>query len=258
MLAYDAPSNSVHTETFDGPLELLLYLVRREGVDIREVRISPITDAFLTHLEVLEILDLDIAGDFLLLAATLCFLKSRELLPRAQAEEGEEDEEDPAAIRDALARRLIEYQRYQEASINLGNHPWLNRDVFAAPHRPIAPEERPIDPRVGPLGLLEIFQGILTRHAAPEPVHEVHRERYSLTEMAGWVLGQIRAGPRELTDLLNGLDYRIDRVVAFLATLELARLQYLELEQRYHLGPVVLRSLNTDINPDLRALAGEN
>ena len=256
MLAYDAPSNSIRTETFDGPLELLLYLVRREGVDIREVRIAPITDAYLAHLQVLEILDLDIAGDFLLLAATLCFLKSRELLPRAREEDEVPDEEDPEAIREALARRLIEYQRYQEASINLGGRAWLGRDVFAPPHRPIAPEERPIDPRVGPLGLLEIFQGVLVRHAAPEPVHEVHRERYSLKEMAGWVLDQIRPGPRELTELLMALDYRMDRVVAFLATLELARLQYLELEQRYHLGPVTLRSL-TDDTPDLRALAGE-
>ncbi len=257
MLAYDAPSNSVKTETFDGPLELLLYLVRREGVDIREVRIAPITDAYLAHLEMLEILDLDIAGDFLVLAATLCFLKSRELLPRAPALEDEEDEQDPDALREALARRLIEYQRYQEASINLGNRAWLDRDVFAAPYRPIAPEERPIDPRVGPLGLLEIFQEILANHAAPEPVHEVHRERYSLKEMAGWVLDQIRAGPRELTELLSVLDYRMDRVVAFLSTLELARLQYLDIEQRYHLGPIILRSLNTDSTPDLRALAGE-
>ncbi len=257
MLAYDAPSNSVKTETFDGALELLLYLVRREGVDIREVRIAPITDAYLAHLEMLEILDLDIAGDFLVLAATLCFLKSRELLPRAPALEDEEDEQDPDALREALARRLIEYQRYQEASINLGNRAWLDRDVFAAPYRPIAPEERPIDPRVGPLGLLEIFQEILANHAAPEPVHEVHRERYSLKEMAGWVLDQIRAGPRELTELLSVLDYRMDRVVAFLSTLELARLQYLDIEQRYHLGPIILRSLNTDSTPDLRALAGE-
>ena len=258
MLAYDAPSNSVHTETFDGPLELLLYLVRREGVDITELRIAPITDAYLQHLEMLEILDLDIAGDFLVLAATLCFLKSRELLPRAAALDDDGDDQDPDALREALARRLIEYQRYQEASINLGNRAWLGRDVFAAPFRPIAPEERPIDPRVGPLGLLEIFQTVLTRHAAPEPVHEVHREHYSLKEMAGWVLAQIRTGPRELTDLLSALDYRMDRVVAFLSTLELARLQYLHLEQRYHLGPVVLRSLNTEINPDLRALAGED
>ena len=258
MLAYDAPSNSVHTETFDGPLELLLYLVRREGVDIREVRISPITNAYLAHLEILEILDLDIAGDFLVLAATLCFLKSRELLPRVAALEGQEEEQDPEAVREALARRLIEYQRYQEASINLGNRPWLDRDVFAPPMRPVAPEERPIDPRVGSLGLLEIFQNILTRHAAPEPVHEVHRERYSLKEMAGWVLDQIHPGPRELTDLLAVLDYRMDRVVAFLAILELARMQYLDLDQRYHLGPIILRSMTTDTTPDLRALVGES
>ncbi len=258
MLAYNAQSRSVHTETFDGPLELLLFLVRREGVDIREVRIAPITDAYLAHLGMLEIFDLDIAGDFLVLAATLCFLKSRELLPRLRAIEDEEDEEDPEAIRDALARRLIEYQRYQEASAALADRAWLGRDTFAPPARPIAPEERPIDPRVGPLGLLQIFHDILDRHAAPPPVHEVHREQYSLKDMAGWILDQLRAGPRELTDLMEVLDHRMDRVVAFLATLELARLQFLSVEQSYHLGPILLHSRCGDELPDLRLLSGED
>ena len=259
MLAYDARSQSVHTESFDGPLELLLYLVRREGMDIREVRIAPITDAYLSHLRVLEFLDLDLAGDFIVLAATLCFLKSRELLPRlVEEDEALAEEEDPRAIREALARRLLEYQRYQEASLALAERPWLERDTFTRPPTPIAPEEQPVDPRVGPMGLLQIFQRLLTAHAAPEPVHEVARERYSLKEMAGWILDQIRHTPRELADLLSGLDLKMDRVVCFLATLELVRLQYVSVQQAHHLSPVILRSRVTSEDPDLRALSGED
>ena len=259
MLAYDARSQAVHTETFDGPLELLLYLVRREGVDIRDVRIAPITDAYLHHLQLLDILDLDLAGDFIVLAATLCFLKSRELLPRLVVEDAAdaEDEQDPRAVREALARRLLEYQRYQEASHALGARPWLDRDTFTRPPTPVAPEDQPIDPRVGPLGLLQIFQRLLVAHATPEPVHEVVRERYSLKEMAHWILDQIRATPRDLADLLRGLELRMDRVVCFLATLELVRLQYIMVQQGYHLGPVVLHARVDMDDPDLRALSGE-
>lgn len=261
MLAYDARSQSVHTDSFDGPLELLLYLVRREGVDIRDLRISPITDAYLSHLQLLEILDLDLAGDFIVLAATLCYLKSQELIPRVAADEetAGDEEQDPRSIREALARRLMEYARYRDASMALADRPWVGRDTFCRPLDPTLDHAQPIDPRVGPMGLLGIFQALLGRHAAPPKVHEVVRERYSLKEMAAWLLDQIRSGPRELTDLLRALEMRLDRVVGFLATLELVRLQYISVTQDYHLGPVILRSnVAEQVEPDLRALSGED
>ena len=117
--ACDARTSEVHTAEFDGPLELLLFLVRQHGVDIRVVPIAPITDAYLKQLELMDALDLDTAGEFLVIAATLCLIKSREMFPRTRLFEGEEDEEDPAALREALARRLLEYERYKEASESL-------------------------------------------------------------------------------------------------------------------------------------------
>lgn len=260
MLAYDARSQSVHTEAFDGPLELLLYLVRREGVDICDLRISPITDAYLAHLKILDILDLDLAGDFIVLAATLCYLKSQELLPRAPVEDDEEvDADDPRAIREALARRLMEYARFREASEALAERPWLGRDTFTRPVTPLDESERPIDPRVGPMGLLNIFHALLQKHAEPPRVHEVARERYSLKEMAAWLLDQLRSGPRDLVDLLRSLELRMDRVVGFLATLELVRLQYVSVNQDSHLAPIILRSkVAEQAQPDLRALSGED
>ena len=94
ILAYEVNTRQIHTPVFDGPLELLLYLVRRKGVDIRFVKIAPITDAFLHHLTQMHEMQLDIAGEFLLLASTLCYLKSCELLPGLKVEDEEESEEE--------------------------------------------------------------------------------------------------------------------------------------------------------------------
>lgn len=255
MLASDARTVAVRTEEFDGPLELLLYLVRREGVDVRELRIAPITDAYLAHLDLLHALDLDVAGEFLVMAATLCLLKSRELLPRAvvAAEDEEVDEED---LREQLIRKLVEYDRYRVASEELGERLLLGRDVFARPVIPLDVSERPVEAGVDAMGLLEVFYEVLQRHAEPPPVHEVELEVYSLREMASWLLQRLGSGPRSLSDLLSQLERRLDRVVAFLAALEMARLQLIDVTQSHHLAPVVLDARTAPDGADLSALAG--
>lgn len=254
MLAYDAQTRAVHTEPFDGPLELLLFLVRRQGVDVRQVRIAPVTDAFLAHIGLMEVLDLDVAGDFLVLAATLCLLKSRELLPRPVAVDDADD--DTVDLREQLARRLLDYERYRDAALSLSARPWLDRDTFARNAEPVRGEERPVDPGVDTLGLLEVFYAVIQRHRAPPPVHTVAMETYSLEDMASWIFDRLRAGPRELRDLLRGLEQRADRVVAFLATLEMARLQMLDLVQEHHLGAIVLRTAPGVDSPDLSVFSG--
>lgn len=254
MLAHDARTCSVRTEEFDGPLELLLYLVRRQGVDVCELRIAPITDAYLAQLELLHALDLDLAGEFLVMASTLCLLKSRELLPRPDL--AEDREEDPEDLREQLIRKLVEYERYRAASEELGERLLLGRDVFARPVVPLDIAERPVDAGVDAMGLLEIFYDVLQRHAEPPPVHEVELEVYSLREMASWLLDRLGAGPRSLSDLLGQLERRLDRVVAFLAALEMARLQLIDVEQSHHLAPVLLRSRGAAASADLSALAG--
>lgn len=231
----------VRTDVFDGPLELLLFLVRRQAVDVREIRIAPIADDYLAQLQAMEVLDLDIAGEFLVMAATLIFLKSRELLPRPEPALGDEDDSDEAqAIREELTRRLRDYQRYKEAAEKLAERPWLGRDEFAPSPPEVRADEQPVDPGVDAMGLLQIFAEVLCRLSSPDPVHEVERETVSLAEMANRVLERLASGPRELTDLLGGLARRADRLVAFLATLELARLQLIDVRQAHHLGPVVL------------------
>lgn len=242
MFAYNIQTTAVHTPVFDGPMELLLYLVRREGVDIREVSVAPIADAFLAQIDLMSALDLDGAADFLVMASTLCFLKSRELLPNVSPLDTAADEE-ARQLREALARRLMEYVRYREAAEALAERPWLDRDVFSPLPEPVRGNERAIEPGVDALGLLEVFYQVLKRRDTPPPVHEVRRDSRSLRDFADWVLAQLdidTGGPTELADLLFALDNQADRVLAFLTVLELAKIGILDLNQEAHLGPVVI------------------
>jgi segregation and condensation protein A len=256
LLACDARTCQVSTVEFDGPLELLLYLVRQQGVDMRDVPIAPITKAYLAQLSLLEALELDVAGDFLVIAATLCLIKSREMFPRTQLLEGEAAEEDPALLRDELARRLLEYERYQEASQSLLNRPWLGRDVFSRPQPITPPHERLVDPGVDALGLLEVFYGVLQRHAAEPQTHVVARESITIQEIVRWLSTELRQGPRELNDLLRGLGSCAQRVMAFIATLEMAKLQLISVRQTQHLGPVVLESMRSPDTHEIELLIG--
>jgi len=256
LLAADAITGAVHTEEFDGPLELLLFLVRQHGVDIRTVPIAPITDAYLGQIKLMEAMELDTAGDFLVIAATLCLIKSREMFPRTALLEGEEDEEDPAMLREALALRLLEYERYKEASETLANRPWLGRDVFARPEIELSGSERPVDPGVDAMGLLEIFYEVLQRSAVAPHVHQVERQTVSMEEVADWMIRRLQQGPRELNDLMNGLSSSGQRVMAFICTLEMAKLGIISVNQSQHLGPVVLEAQRNPDNADLMLLLG--
>lgn len=254
MLAYDLRTSAVHTAVFDGPMELLLFLVRREGVDIRDVSIAPITDAFLGQLDQMAALDLDTAGEFLVMASTLCFLKSRELLPRPPALVDQDDE--ARDIREALHRRLQEYERYREASQALSALPWLDRDVFAPSPEPVSGRERPVEPGLDALGLLDLYHAVLMRRAAEPPVHEVARELRSIRDVADQVLARLEEGPLELADLLFDYAEVGDKVMAILAVLELARLQLLSLEQDHHLSPIRMeRRATADVAGALSTLS---
>jgi segregation and condensation protein A len=256
LLAADANTGAVHTEEFDGPLELLLFLVRQHGVDIRTVPIAPITDAYLSQIKMMEAMELDTAGDFLVIAATLCLIKSREMFPRTALLDGEDEDEDPAMLREALALRLLEYERYKEASETLANRPWLGRDVFARPELNLQGADRPVDPGVDAMGLLEIFYEVLQRSAEAPHVHEVERQTVSMEEVADWMIRRLQQGPRELNDLMSGLASAGQRVMAFICTLEMAKLGIISLNQSQHLGPVVLEAQRTPDDTDLMLLLG--
>lgn len=255
MHALQADPRSVHTPAFDGPLELLLYLIRRDGIDVRELPVAHITREYLTFLERMEVVDLDEAGDFLVMAATLCMLKSRELLPRDPATLPEEEEEDP---KQRLIQRLVEYGRYRDAADVLEARPLLGRDVFCRAGEAVAAEERPLEVGVDAFGLLDAFYGVVQRSAGEEAVHEVELEEYSLSERVVSLLFWLdRVGTATLGEALGQVRTARQRVLTFLALLEMARLQMVDLTQDAHLGPVVVQARVTSADVDLSAIPAE-
>ncbi|MCK6524718.1 segregation/condensation protein A [Myxococcota bacterium] len=253
MFAFQPELFAVHTEVYDGPLELLLYIIRRDGLDIRDINISHITAEYLDYLDMMTQLDLDIAGDFLVMASTLCQLKSRELVPRVPTlEVDDEDEEDP---KETLARRLLEYERFKEASEKLMARPILGRDQFTRPPQTAAADERPLDPTVDAFGLLEAFYAVLDRLSEAPPVHEVQMEEYSMAERVRWVLGRLEDQPGiQLKSLFLEISSRSQRILTFLALLEMARFQMVELHQDGHLLDIELRARVRLADADLSRL----
>ncbi len=264
MLALQAPNLSsaarvaeppVRIGVYDGPLELLLFLVRREGVDVREIPVARICDAYLAYLDGADEIDVDQAGDYLVMAATLCQLKARELLPRAPTEVEEEEEIDP---REALARRLLEYERYRDAAEELGRRERLDRDVFARPAEPPAADEQHIDPGTDIFGLLRIFYDAAERAARPPHEHRVVRERFSFAETVRWILGRLPPGEEALlSEVFLEVNTRSRRIFTFLGVLEMARLQFIDIAQNIHLGAVRVIGRVRLEDADLSALPEE-
>lgn len=240
---------TVRTEVFDGPLDLLLHLVRKDGIELRDIRIARLCDSYLVWLDAMRDLHFGIAGDYLVMAATLCRLKALELLPRAPTAVLVEDDVDP---RQALVRKLAEHQRYKDAAKELEAREWLNRDVFA---RPVddGPVPRPLAAGVDAFGLLDVYFSILQRAAAPDPIHEVHASTFDMGKLCRAVLAQFSVlGSRlELGDVLLAFPSRLERIVGFLGVLEMARLGWLGIEQAEPFGPVVLEAR---VGPDVDLL----
>jgi segregation and condensation protein A len=218
----------VKLPAFEGPLDLLLHLIRANEVDIADIPIALISEQYLSYLELMRMLDLDVAADYLLMAATLAHIKSRLLLPPDPDLLAEDGVEDPRA---ELARRLAEYARYKEAAVELARRPILNRDVFAgAADRSELPEREGVLV-VSLFSLLESMQRVLARIPAEQKHHTVSRVRLSLQECMVELMDALRAAdPASLRfeDLLSGSEPTRERVVlAFLSILELAKIQAL-------------------------------
>jgi segregation and condensation protein A len=221
-------SCAVKLPAFEGPLDLLLHLIRANEVDIADIPIALISEQYLSYLELMRMLDLDVAADYLLMAATLAHIKSRLLLPPDPDLLADDTGEDPRA---ELARRLAEYARYKEAAVELARRPILNRDVFSgAADRSELPEREGVLV-VSLFSLLESMQRVLARIPAEQKHHTVSRVRLSLQECMVEVMDALRAADPasvRFEDLLTGNDPTRERVVlAFLSILELAKIQAL-------------------------------
>jgi segregation and condensation protein A len=231
----------VSTDVYDGPLDLLLYLAEKDGIELASLPLARITREYLEWIDRMRELDLDVAAEYLLMAAILCELKSRELLPpRLRPAPDPEEPEDP---RQALIQRLLEYRRFREAAGFLGGRPLLGRDVFAREPLPVEFGEGPIIPGVDIYGLLDAWHAALRRRRPP-PAHEVHGDRVSWAESVQGVLEALDDGePHDLDELWAALPDRAHRLVCFLAVLELVRASMVEIHQSVPYGAVTLRGL---------------
>ncbi|WP_434986787.1 segregation and condensation protein A [Vreelandella zhaodongensis] len=232
----------VFLEAFEGPLDLLLYLIRRQNLDILTINVATITHQYIEYVELMKAMEIELAGEYLLMAAMLAEIKSRTLLPRPPKAEGEE-EEDPRA---ELIRRLQEYERLKEAAEMLDTLPRVGRDWFSVQAGLPPLEARVIHPDVGLDELLGALSDILKR-AELAQAHQISREVLSTRERMLKIMEQLhhdgdhqRYTPFEALFTLE--EGRAGVVVTFMAILELAKEAMIEIVQNAPLSPIHVRA----------------
>ena len=227
----------VFLEAFEGPLDLLLYLIRRQNIDILDIPVAEITIQYVQYIEMMQELQLDLAGEYLVMAAMLAEIKSRMLLPRPDAEDDEED--DPRA---ELVRRLQEYERYKKAAQEISDLPRMERDTFLA--QADAPERKVVTklPDVTMKELLLAFHDVLKRAQMFSNLH-LQRERLSVRQRMSEILSRINASTFSgFSDLFNPEEGRHGVAVTFIAILELLRESVIEVVQADEFSAIHVRA----------------
>ena len=230
----------VFLEAFEGPLDLLLYLIRRQNLDILDIPVAEITRQYVEYIEMMKELQLELAGEYLLMAAMLAEIKSRMLLPRAEEEEEEED--DPRA---ELVRRLQEYERFKKAAEDLSELPRLERDLFIA--KADAPERKVVTelPDVTMKELLLAFHDVLKRAQLFSNLH-MAREPLSVRQRMSEILARLTANSFSgFADLFDPEEGRMGVAVTFIAILELLRESVIEVAQSEPFAPLHIRAASS-------------
>jgi segregation and condensation protein A len=220
----------VQFEVFEGPLDLLLYLVKKEEVDIYEVNLTKLATSFIEYVELMRQLDLDIAGEFLVMASTLMYIKSRELLPVDQQAMVEEEEagEDP---RWELIRQLVEYKKFKDVAAQLQEREAAQENIY--PRLPGKPEFEAPAPKlqVSLFDLINAVNGILKRFALHD-TREIFEDKWTVSEKIESLIDALKQKTRlNFTELFAAATSRTEVVVTFLALLELIRLKQLVIAQ---------------------------
>lgn len=227
----------VFLEAFEGPLDLLLYLIRRQNLDILEIDVSEITAQYMRYVELMDAMQFELAAEYLLMAAVLAEIKSRMLLPRAT--ELEEDEEDPRA---QLIRRLQEYERFKKAAEDIEELPRLERDTWIGTAEPPDLNRSRADPEVDMRELLLALSEVLRRADMFES-HHIQREALSTRERMSEVLEKL-AGRQfvPFVALFSAQEGRLGVVVTFLAVMELIKEALVEIVQTENFGPIHVKA----------------
>jgi segregation and condensation protein A len=220
---------------FEGPLDLLLHLIRQEQVSIYDIPVARITDEYLRYLRVMQEMDIAVAGDFLVMAATLIELKTRMLLPRDPLADQEEEED----LRTDLVNQLLEYQKYKAAAQMLWSRATVERAVFKRAE--LETDKNNPEVSVGLFDLLKVFQDILARHKE-EVMLEIERDEISMAEMLERLRNMVMsASELNLRLFFERAKSRRELVLAFLSVLELVRTTEIKLFQRETFGDIIAR-----------------
>lgn len=230
----------VFLEAFEGPLDLLLYLIRRQNIDILDIPIAEVTQQYVQYIELMTELQLELAGEYLVMAAMLAEIKSRMLLPRPQAEEEEED--DPRA---ELVRRLQEYERFKKAAQDISDLPRMERDIFVAEAE--ATERKVVEklPDVTLKELLLAFHDVLKRAEMFSNL-QLQREPLSVRQRMSEILSRIKSSNfTEFSGLFDAEEGRMGVAVTFIAILELLKESLVEVVQSDEFAPLHVRAAST-------------
>ena len=228
----------VFLEAFEGPLDLLLYLIRKDNIDIADIQVAEITRQYVEYIELMQDMQLELAGEYLVMSAMLAEIKSRILLPKPPGID--EDEADPRA---ELIRRLQEYERYKQAAEDLDALPRLGRDVFQASAEPVEQKVITLPPEVELQDLIAAFQDVMKR-ASMYAHHHVQLESLSVRERMSSVLSKVNSAHfTSFVDLFTVEEGRMGVVVSFLAILELVKESLIDLTQAEPFAPIHVKAV---------------
>jgi len=232
----------VKLQVFEGPLDLLLYLIKKNEVDIYNIPAATITQQYLDYLQMMQLLDLNVAGEFLVMAATLMQIKSRMLLPQEERPPEEVEEDDP---REELVRRLLEYQRFKEVARHLAALEWQRRQVFvrSTTVEALPPPEVPVDQppfEASLFDLLSAFSQVL-QAASKEELYEIVRDEMTIEQKVHELLHLlVHKHTLAFEELFALSRTRLHIIVTFLALLELVRLKEVSARQEHSFGPILI------------------
>jgi len=236
----------VKLDIFEGPLDLLLFLIRKNEIDIYDIPIVTIAQQYVEYLELMKALNLEIAGEFLVMAATLIHLKSRSLLPQQEDDTGADEGTDPL---EELRRQLIEYQKYKDAALVLREKDILEKDVFTRSYfeeRVVKSEEGLEMEDLSLFDLLSALKNILKKGDHKDALMEVTAEQISVKDKITWLLEMLR-DKKNITfeSLFGSLKSRMEIVSTFLALLELIKLQAVRVLQQMPFGTIFIYSIES-------------
>ena len=239
----------VQFEVFEGPLDLLLYLIKKEEVDIYEVNLTKLATQFIEYIDLMREFDLEVAGEFLVMASTLMYIKSRELLPvdqQVQAE-GEEEGEDP---RWELIRQLVEYRKFKDAAVQLQTLEARQEDIFPRLPGKLEFESTtpPPKPDVSIFDLLNAVNSVLKRFAQRDTSGAIFEDKWTVSEKIEHILGVLaERGSMRFSELFETAANRSEVICTFLALLELIRLKQILCVQSEEFGEIEIRATQSPV-----------